>query len=212
MLEINRLKPMIDNYDPKLFEELYEKTRHLRRKLSLQIDHRRFGVDNEEIQSWFTVKFIYVFNKYHNTKRDLLLGYLINALKLFKYRIMKAAYTVKFKQNIVEFSGNEHDSSYKDDPFDEVGKDYYFDELCKYLKTKICDNAYMLLQVQLNPPPYILHLMQERGIDNIHKIPDDVLRDYFDLGLDPKSINYLESLKDEIKAGIILAKGHFARN
>lgn len=210
MLEVNRLKPMIDNYDPKLFEELYKKTENLRRKLSLEIDHRRFGVDNEEIQCWFTVKFIYVFNKYYNTKRDLLLGYLINAMQLFKYRVIRAAYATKFSQNITEFQTQYHDMGFKDDPYKDT--DFYYEELCKYLKIRISDNALLLFQTQLNPPPYIILRLSQRQIHNIHKIPDDLILDYFNLGFTDKNIRYLANLKKEIKLGISYAKDHFDSN
>ena len=67
-MEENRLKPMTQGYDESLFNLIYDKTKHLRRKLASEIDHRRFGVTNEDIKSWFDVKLIYVFKKRLNTK------------------------------------------------------------------------------------------------------------------------------------------------
>src|SRR5687768_15620783 len=100
-MEESRLKPMIEEYDREIFNDYYQRTAALRKKLASQIDHRRFGVDQEEIESWFTVKFIYAFNKYYHEKKDTLLGYLIKSMQLFKCRVLRKAYTYKCSQSII---------------------------------------------------------------------------------------------------------------
>ena len=54
-MEENRLKQMPENYDRAVFESIYSKTKNLRNKLAYGIDARRFGVDQDEIKSWFDV-------------------------------------------------------------------------------------------------------------------------------------------------------------
>ena len=96
-METHRLKPMPTGYDEQLFNSLYKATEKLRNKLVYGIDNRRFGVEPAEIKSWFDVKFIYVFTKYYPkySNPEVLKAHLINALQLFKYRILRKAYTVE---------------------------------------------------------------------------------------------------------------------
>lgn len=206
-MEEQRLKPMVENYNPDLFKEIYSKTEGLRRKLAKGIDHRRFGVDNEEILSWFTVKFIYAYNKYvHQYNKDILLGHMIRAMQFFKCRLIKAAYTVKYSQSIIEFTGSEVKEV--ENPFEET-REFYYEEAISFLKKHLSDNAYMLLQLQINPPPYILTRLKDTGSSWGHKIPDDLIAEYFDLDLDNKSLEYISGLKKEIKRAINSARGHF---
>lgn len=208
-MEESRLKPMVDGYNETLFNELYQKTENLRYKLAMQIDHRRFGVDREEILSWFSVKFIFAYNKYcKKYNKDVLLGHLIRALQFFKYRIIKSAYTVKYSQNIVEFEGNEHNDYFYEEPENNYQNHYYM-VLCDYMKSKLSDNAYFLLQLQINPPHYIIKRLNEEKIDTLHKIPNDLVLEYFDMGYCEESNRYIETLKAEIKNTIALAKKHF---
>lgn len=207
-MEEQRLKPMVANYDPVLFEELYQKTDALRRSLARGIDHRRFGVDNEEILSWFTVKFIYAYNKYvHKYDRDVLLGHMIRAMQFMKCRIIKAAYTVKNSQSFVEYTGNEIQPI--DDPRED--REYLYEKCMRFMRTNLSDNAYMLLQLQINPPPYILRRLTEKS-GSIHKIPDELIAEYFDLGFSNEAIRYVGSLKNEIKQVTLIAKGYFRQS
>src|SRR5882757_109497 len=212
MLEINRLKPMVDNYDPIKFKRLYAITENLRRKLASGIDHRRFGVTQEDIISWFSDKFIYAYNKYCNEIRDeeILKGHLIKAMQFIKCRILRAAYQPKFSHPSIEFTPDLIDGNFH--PYDDETKDHYYNALCKFLQERISDNAYMLFQLQLNPPMYVLHEMKMKGHDNIHKIPEEVICNYFNLGFDVDNIKLLKSLRKEINTNLDLAKEHFANN
>lgn len=210
-MEESRLKPMVADYNPQLFEKLYAKTEGLRRKLASGIDHRRFGVDNDEILSWFTVKFIFAYNKYcKKYNEDILLGHMIRAMQFFKCRIIKSAYTVKYSQSMVEFTGQEHNNLlvHNPDPIDDNHERYY-NLAVNYLRDSLSDNAYTLLQLQINPPPYILRRLTEKSIGNIHKIPDELIAEYFDLGFTDRTYKYISGLKKEIKQGISNARYHF---
>lgn len=212
MLEINRLKPMVENYDPLKFKRLYERTDNLRKKLASGIDHRRFGIDQEELVSWFTVKFIYAYNKYCNKyDEETLLGHMIRAMQFMKCRILRAAYQQKYCQSIIEYEPNlvKEDSH---NPYDEETRDHYYNALCKFLQEELSDNAYMLFQLQINPPLYVISAMKGMGIENIHKIPDQVICDYFNLGFDSYGIKYLKLLRKEIQMAVQSAKEHFSNN
>lgn len=208
-MEESRLTPMVEGYDQEMFNRLYQKTEGLRRTLARGIDHRRFGVDNEEIISWFSVKFIFAYNKYcKKYNEDILLGHMIRAMQFMKCRIIKAAYTVKYSQSIVEYTGNEPHGI--DDPLED--REYYYEKLMKFMRINLSDNAYMLLQLQLNPPPYILRRLKEKSIGSIHKIPDELIAEYFDLGFSTDAYRYVKALNLEIKQAIAIAKCEFKRS
>lgn len=204
-MEESRLKPMVANYDPAQFKDIYDRTEGLRRKLAAGIDARRFGVDYEEILSWFTVKFIFAYNKYcEKYDTEILLGHMIKAMQFFKIRIIKAAYTIKFSQSIVEFTGNEHGELFTDDPRED--KEIIYEEVMAFLKNQISDNAYMLLQLKINPPPYIWYRM---GSKSIHKIPKQLIAEYFGLDNDDASFKYIDNLTKEIQMAMESARSHF---
>ena len=205
-MEENRLKPMKEGYDAALFNSLYEKTRSLTRKLARGINHERFGVTPEDVVSWFDVKFIYVFNKYYDNPPEVLLGFIINSLQTYKSRIIKDAYTQKNSQTIIPMDNVSYldiGDTHTDDP------DNYYNKLMSFMKKHLSDNAYLILELQFNPSPYIIKRLNESGCDNIHKIPDEIILDYLDLGFGEKANKYLCRLKKEIKEAILLAKFHF---
>src|SRR5210317_15035 len=107
-METHRLKPMREGYSPELFERLFNETKNLRKSLVYQIDCRRYGVTPDIMESWFEDKFIYVFNKYFDQHEpDILKGYIINALKIFKNRVLRKAYSKEglFYSSNVELEG-----------------------------------------------------------------------------------------------------------
>lgn len=213
-MEESRLKPMVKGYDVNVFNDLYVQTEKLRRKLASEIDPRRFGVDYFEILSWFDVKFIYVFNRYYEKHSpDILKGHIIRGLQFFKCRILRKAYTQSSIQHMNTTELTDYEDFEHEDFLEETehtsDKDFLYDLAMEFFKSHLSENAYELLQVQLNPPPYIIHLLQEEGIENRNKIPNSIFADYFELGTSPKAIKYIESLKKEIKGAIEEARRHF---
>lgn len=213
-MEESRLKPMVANYNPTMFKDIYGKTEGLRRKLAAGIDHRRFGVDYEELLSWFTVKFIYAYNKYQpkfKKNPEVLKAHMIKSMQLFKCRILRKAYTTKFSQSILPYEDHEHElqEALNYDPNLPTQYEFYSDKLRKYMKINLSDNAFILFQIQLNPPPYIIEQLRLKDQHDIHKIPDDLIAEYFDLGFSIRAYNYLDSLKREIKTAIANAKRYF---
>lgn len=212
-LELNRLKPMPDTYDKKLFNDIYQKTEGLRKKLASQIDCRRFGLTYEDILAAFDVKFIFVFEKFHKESENKLLAMMLNALQNFKCRILRSAYTKKFSQNIVQVDNLIvlEDNLIEDHPsnFDQLN---YFNDLLTFMRGYLSQNAYLLFEIKLNPPLYIQNKLNTHPDANIHKIPDHLILDYLDLGYTEKSYKYLETLKKEIRNGINAAKANFNKN
>jgi len=216
--ESHRLKPMVDNYDQALFNELFQKTAALRRSLVHGIDPKRFGVDSEELLSWFSVKFIYIFNKYCNDKPDRLLGYIINGLKMYKRRLILEAYADKNKvyatNPLEDYLGHgEYEEQREagtstldesifgvEDPYED--KDYLLGVALSFLKNELSDDAMFLLEIQLNPPPFILAKLEEANSNNLNKIPDVFIAEYMDIAFDENVIRYFAELRGEIKQGI----------
>lgn len=208
-MEENRLKPMREGYNVKTFNELYKKTNGLRRKLASEIDSKRFGVDYYEVLSWFDIKFIFVFNKYWDTMTDdILLGHLIKGLQLFKFRILRSAYTIKNTQFIMSVEDVLEIAEEADNPW-ENAREEMLQEVLDFLKLQISDNAFNLLDIKLNPPIYIQKRLKELNITSINKIPSSLLLEYFELGTSKDAIALLEDWNKEIAKGILLAKNHF---
>lgn len=206
-MELHRLTTMVE-HDPQVFNSLYEKTLNLRRKLTTQIDHRRFGVTPDEIMSWFDDKFMFVFNKYyHKHNPEILLGHIINALQLFKYRIIKSAYTYKNSQQIVHVDDTATFTELMVNESVEV--DLYATKFYGYMKNHLSDNAYLLLELQLNPPPYILCRVTNEDDKKIPKITDEILIEYLGLDYNKKTLRFIAGLREEIKASVIKAKSYF---
>jgi len=213
MLELNRLKPMPEVYDKQLFNTLYGKTENLRRKLASQIDCRRFGVSYEDILAEFDVKFIFVFNKFHEKPENILLGMMLNSLKNFKCRILRSAYTKKFSQNILQVDDvtTLEDNLYNSQPTT-IDAHNYSEDLMGYMKEHLSMDAYSVLEIKLNPPPYIHNKLNTTKDSNLQKVPDHLILDYFDLGDSDQAYKYLSLLKKEIRNTINNAKTHFSNN
>lgn len=211
-MEESRLKPMAPGYDVKLFNTLFEKTEPLRKKLASEISADRFGVDYKEVLSWFSVKFIYVFNKYQAKKEpDHLLGDIINSLKNFKCRILRQAYTVKYSQSIVRVGYTtvlENAGSYRISEDEDQGPDRV-QMVKQFLKVNLSENAYTLFEIQLNPPYYFIDKLKKQEIPSLHKIPDRMLCEYLGFEVNDRTSKYLSSLKKEIRSTIQYAKYHF---
>ena len=77
-MEEHRLTTMKEGYDEKLFNDLYEKVKPLKRKLASTISTSKLGISYDDILSWFDIKFIFVFNKYFENKEpEVLKGFII---------------------------------------------------------------------------------------------------------------------------------------
>lgn len=211
-MELHRLTPMKEGYPEQLFNQLYKETKNLRKSLAYNIDHRRYGVSNDIIQSWFDDKFMFVFNKYYeqfSDKPEVLKGHIINSLKTFQLRVLRKAYQKEgeFYGSLVTLDGEYDLINIIPDPNSLSTEDLFYSLAMEFMKEKLSDNAYMLLQIQLNPPPYIL-----ARIDKVNsRIPNSLIIDFLNIKYDNFSDaeKCIKNLKKEINQAIKNAKEFF---
>lgn len=213
-MELHRLEEMKTGYDETLFNKLYKETKGLRRSLASQIDHRRYGVSPDIILSWFDDKFIFVFNKHADNKDpDVLKGFIINSLKTFKLRILRVAYQKEgeFYNSIVSNDIEDFDilDTIPDHDPEEIHSIFY-DTMMEFMKSHLTDNAYLVLQLKLNPPPYIISRLER----NTSRIPNELIIEFLNIEYDDyaDADNYIKILNKEINQAIKNAKEYFRRS
>lgn len=206
-MEIHRLKEMQSDYDVKLFNKLYKEIQPLRNSLVFQIDSRRYGVTPDIIRSWFDDKFIFVFNKYYGKlPNEVLKGFIINALKTFKFRVLRNAYAkhnlyrdeihLEDQENLINIIPSEEEIN---------NHDLFMELALAFLEKNISEDAFTILNLELNPPPYILKRIKSTST----KIPSHLLAEYLDLENNSDNIFYINQLRKEINLGIEKAKNYF---
>lgn len=204
-MELHRLKEMPENYSVDLFNRLYSETKQLRKKLAWEIDHRRYGVTKDIIESWFDDKFIHVFNKHcHEHNPNVLKGFIISSLQRYKYRILREAYSKKAElyTNTIELEGEYNMINYIPDREDIPNSELFFGLVLEFFKKNLNDEAYVLLQLQLNPPPFILSKIKKSN----SPIPTKLILEFFGLDNIPKNIKYIKSLRKDIANAIEKAR------
>lgn len=223
-MEHHRLKPMNEGYDRRLFEEIYKKTTPLRRKLAYEIDARKFGVDYDEILSWFDVKFIHSFNKFGRTfdtskienPEGKLLGYIINALSTYKYRIMRSSYQAKYHNhaNTVDITTLFNYENMQDEGLNHnsIALEEHMEAVMGFMKKHLSGDALLVLDIQLNPPLFITSKLQEMGKKDISKIPAELVADYLGLPADSDGINYINNIRKNIRRVITKARDFFTNH
>lgn len=203
-MEIHRLKPMNEDYDREIFNLIYQEVEPLKKALSNQIDHRRLGISQDVLHSWFDDKMLFVYNKhFQEMDPDVLKGYIINSLQRFKYRILRKAYTgeAEYFSSLVELEGEE--KSYLNiiaDPQEESDHEVFMGIVNGFMKDKLSREAYELYSLQLNPPPYILSRLKKAS----SRIPTSLLLEYY--GYPDEKGNHFKKLKREINKTIKMAK------
>lgn len=214
-MEHHRLKPMKPGFDEQLFNKYYKETEALRKKLAFQIDARKFGVDYKEILAWFDVKFIHVFNKYFDTQPDRLLGYLINGLTTYKYRIMRSSYQEKYHKHahmldITTLYGPSDIS--QEDSEAPKRREFYMSKIVEYMKKELSPDALLLFEFQINPPLYITEQLKDEGKKENGNIPPDILIDFLSLPNNNQTIEYIKDLKSEIRKKTNKCQEYFQHN
>lgn len=209
-MEEHRLKPMVEGYDKELFNDLYKKTLPLRKRIASQIDPKRFGLEYEDIISALDIKFLFVFQKYHKIhKPDTLLGHIISSLSTYKNRILRTAYNNKnaiHQQtiDIEELVG--YENAFVDRNPLEQNKELFLNLAMSFLEKHLTEDALKLMQLELNPPEYIMDKLPEKA----KKIPNELIIGYFDM--EEGMSDYIDSLRKEINKAIKKAKEHFSNN
>jgi hypothetical protein len=156
--ELHRLKEM-KPYDNELFMRLFKNMKPLMRKLSRNVDARRFNVTPDIILSYFYDKFIYVFNKYQGEyEEERLKATLLNSLATFKNRLLRNAYGdwAEYNQSLAKLDELFDDSKeFIDDSEEEMIKEEQLNTLYEYMRKHLDPDVYLLFQLQMDPPPFI---------------------------------------------------------
>lgn len=212
-MEEHRLTPMKKGYDEKLFNDLYRKVQPLKRKLASTISTSKLGIPYEDILSWFDIKFIFVFNKYFETKEpELLKGFIISSLTMFRTKILRRAYLERnsVHSDTIDIEGiNNFENGYSTQKEEDPNYDFFLNLAMSFMKTHLSDDALLLLDIELNPPLYIIKKLRELDKKKIDKIPTDIIADYLNLGATKKAFQYINELRQEIKEITYLAREHF---
>ncbi len=209
-MELHRLEELPSDFPHQLFNRLHKETRGLTKNLVKNIDHRRFGVTPDIIESWFDDKFIFVFNKYFRDMEEPHLKHsLIKALGLFKCRILRKAYTgeAEIYSNVINLSDSEEQERFinvipSDDEPDE--KTLFLSMALEFLKTELTREAYLVFELQLSPPEYLIQRSRSKN-----NITSKLLVEYLDLPDTRESVRYVDSLKTEIRLTIEKAREYF---
>lgn len=210
-MELHRLKPFKEGYSPELFNKLYEETANLRRSLAYQIDARRYGVTPDIILSWFDDKFLFVFNKHFDNKDpDVLKGFIINSLKMFKYRILRKAYNGEgqFYSSCVELEGESNLINIIPDQSLRTVEDIHYNLALEFMKEALSHNAFLLYQVILTPPPFILNQITHSS----SRVPNYLWAEFLGIELETesKTERYIKGLKKEINLAVKKAREFFS--
>lgn len=206
-MELHRLKPMQEGYDQALFNELYAKTHNLRESLIYQIDEHRFGVTKDELRSWFDDKFIFVFNKYFGTlDNKVLLGYIINSLQMFKFKVLRRSYQLNNSINLNSISMDDLSMFNTIEDYKDENKELLFNLAMEFMKNNLSNEAWELLQIQLNPPLFIASKMKNPDT----KIPAALVLQFLGEPNTASNRSLILSIRKEIAEVIEMAKSHFS--
>lgn len=211
-MEESRLKPMVENYDVKLFEQIYRDTDKLRKKLAWQIDARRLGYDTSEVLSWFSVKFIHAFNRYYGKMEpDLLKAHIIKSLEFFKQRILRFAYSNKATiYNTVEV--DDIHGLCSDIPT-ELDRDRDNSTLLQlsiaHLKSQLTPDAFRVLCTEIHTPLYIIKQMAEKGKSSTAQIPSKFVAEYLGWN-DKNALKRVIKAREEIRNAVGVAREYFS--
>jgi hypothetical protein len=179
-MEEHRLIPMPDNYDKKLFLSLMKDTKALRNKLAYGIDHTRYGVEKEDLVSWFNTKLIFIFSKYYGqVDNNVLKGKIISGLQFYRNRILRYSYTKKNTVNqtsdISEFYSMESNSIISI----EEEESHTLDEVFPLFKSKLDAFSYHILTIDYAPPIFILAKLDAK--ESKKKIPEALICQFLEI-------------------------------
>ena len=196
--ELHRLKPM-QSYDADLFNKLYKNMKPLIKKLSRNVDAKRFNVTPDIIQSYFYDKFLYVFNKYQGEyEEERLKATILSSLSTFKNRLLRNAYTeqAEYNQSLAKLDDLFDDSKELIDSSEEdILKEERYEMLYSYMKKHLSPDAYLIFQVQLNPPPFIAEQLKTSN----SKVSTMLLLDFFELPRTKTNSNWISNIRKDIE-------------
>lgn len=192
---LTELKP----YDQDLFNRMYKTCKPLIRRLTKEVDSRRFNVSQDIIQSYFWDKFLYVFNKYQDKyDEERLKATILSSLQTFKSKLLRNAYTkqAEFNQELTSLENLfDNNKELLDDSEESRIKEEQSIEFHKYMKEHLTQDEYLVMQIQLDPPKWFEDKIKESHgkLSILHLI------DYFELPRDKTSINFFSRIRKNIQ-------------
>lgn len=194
--ELHRLQPMRDDYDIELFNKLYKICKPVIRRLTKQIDCRRFNLTEDIINSYFWDKMLFVFNKYYGTCSDEhLKAKILASLATFKNKLLRSAYSkqAEYNQTLLKLEDLlDNSKELIDDSESERAKLYMLDRLYSYMKEHLSPDAYLVFEVLTTPPPFIREKLKGDHITHV------LLVEFFDLPRNKSSVRYISELRSDI--------------
>lgn len=194
---LTELKP----YDEDLFNRLYKTCKPLIRRLTMEVDSRRFNLTPDIINSFFWDKFLYVFNKYQDEyDEERLKATLLSSLQTYKSKLLRNAYTkqAEFNQKLTSFEvlfDNNNNKELLDDSEETRIKEEQFQRFHKYMKEHLTPDEYLVMQIQLEPPKWF----EARIKDSHGKLSILHLIDYFELPRDKFAVNMFSQMRKTIQ-------------
>lgn len=196
--ELHRLQPMRDDYDQELFNKLYRVCKPVIRRLSKQIDYKRFNLTEDIIYSYFWDKMLFVFNRYYGTcSEEHLKAKILASLATFKNKLLRSAYSeqAQYNQQLAKLEDLYDDSKeLVDDSELEVNKAQLLDKLYAYMKDHLSPDAYLVFEAVITPPPYIQERIKASG-----HVTHVLLVEFFDLPRTKSSVKYISELRSDIQ-------------
>ena len=196
--ELHRLKPMKDVYDVDLFNRLHKICCPVIKKLSKQVDCKRFNLSEDIISSYFWDKMLYVFNNYYGTcSEEHLKAKILASLSTFKNKLLRSAYTeqAEYNQHLHKLDDLFEDSKELEDDTEEYhNKSYMIDLVNDYMKAKLSSDALLVFEAITTLPPYIKERVKEG-----QRVTNLLLIEFFDLPRNRSSVRYLSELREDIQ-------------
>lgn len=196
--ELHRLKKFDDDLDTDQFNRLYKVCLPIIKRLSYNIDLRKYDVSRDIIQSYFTDKFMYVYNKYYKTYDEDRLKYvLISSLTTFKNKLLRSAYTKQGEWNssVISFEDLLEQGEWEEHPDPEEDPDFLFNKLYDYLKNHLTPDEYLLFRIQLDPPPFF----DERIVKAHGRVTAYDLIEFFDWPKTIRATELISEMRDHIQ-------------
>ena len=116
-----------------------------------------------------------------------------------KYNIYNNEIRLERKLNLINIIPIEEEIS---------NHDLFLELALNFLKEKLCDDAFLLLEIELNPPPYIMSKVKNLQT----KIPTKLIAEYLELEPIKNSIQFINDLRREIQFQIERAREYFMQN
>lgn len=195
--ELHRLTEMVEGYDQKLFNRLYKIVKPVIRNQVRGIDHKRFNVSPDILQSYFMDKFLFVFNKYYGTcSEEHLQANILRALTTYKNKLLRNAYgeRAEYNQNLTSMEDLfDNSKELEDDSEETKAKEEQMQMIENYMQTKLSPDAFLIFQLISNPPE-ILVPTEDRG----KRISNITFVDFFEMPRTKSSVKYIAELRQDI--------------